>query len=160
MALTGLACFITRAVPRLHAAHAWLGRFFIVTLLWCTATSLLIHNTGLPVAVLVSFLWVMGGVTIGWALINIHQARMGRAAAAAAGASLKAEGLSAAPGGDLAALLAAERAAIAGGKSWSQRLLSLKAAHGAIMFVAWINVVGRIFATPGLAEFTCYTYRE
>lgn len=147
--------------PRLHAAHAWLGRFYIVTLIWCTGTSLIIHNTGLPPAVLISFVWVLGGVTLAWALICVHTAGMDRKAAAAAGERLEAEGLAAAaaPGG-LPALLAAERARLAAGKTFAQRAFSLKAAHGALMFVAWFNVVGRIFATPGLGDFTCYTYRE
>jgi len=51
------------------------GRVYILAMLWSTATSLLVHNTGLPAGVLISFVWVMGGLTIGWILINIHQVK-------------------------------------------------------------------------------------
>lgn len=140
VALSGFGCLVTRAWPRAHPAHAYLGRCYIVFMLWATATSLLIHNTGLPTAVLVSFIWVLGGLTIGWAAIQVHQARAAAAAARAAQEAIKSEG--GVPGGDLAALVAREKGRIASDKTLAQRMLGLKALHGAVMFTSWINIVG------------------
>lgn len=160
MAAAGLLCFVTRAWPRLHRAHAWLGRIYILSVLWCMAFSLIIHNTGLPIATLVSFLWVLLSVSFGWFIAIWHTNSMTRRATAAVAARLaKGEAVPDGPDG-LARLIAAERAALAQNKTFARRFFSLKAAHGVMMFVGWINVVGRVFATPGLAEFTCYTYRE
>lgn len=66
MFLAGLACFIVRAIPSLRWTHAWFGRAYIIAMLWATATSLIIHNSGLPPATLISFVWVLGGMTIAW----------------------------------------------------------------------------------------------
>jgi uncharacterized protein YhhL (DUF1145 family) len=38
------------------------------------------------------------------------------------------------------------------------RVLSWKGLHGILMFVSWMNISGRIFATPNLANFECRTY--
>lgn len=157
VAFSGLACFITRVWNRLYPLHVWFGRLYIISMLWATATSLLIHNTGLPTATLVSFVWVLGGLCIGWVIINIHQVLMGRAAVQAAQESIKRAG-GTIPGGDLGGLIAAEKGRIAGSKTFVQRFFSWKAAHGAIMFVSWFNIVGRIFASNQTGDFTCYTY--
>jgi hypothetical protein len=74
--LSGIACFVTRCWDRIKWTHLWFGRIYILSMLWATATSILIHNTGLPLAVLWSFLWVMGGMTIGWVVINLYQQHM------------------------------------------------------------------------------------
>lgn len=157
VAITGFACFLTRVFARLHFLHAWLGRLYITFMLWCTGTSLLVHNTGLPTAVLVSFVWVLGGLSVGWLAINVHQARMSAAAASAAQERIKEAG-GAVPGGDLGALLGAEKGRISRSKAFVQRFFSLKAFHGAAMFVSWINIAGRIFASNQTGDFTCYTY--
>ena len=83
---------------------------------------------------------MLGGLCVGWVVINIHQVLMARAAERAAGARIKAEG--GVPGGDLPALIRAERGRIARSKNFVQRFFSLKAAHGVIMFVSWINISG------------------
>ena len=70
----GIGCFITRLWPgkcEWHL-HAWFGFMYIVFILWTTGTAMIIHNTGLPPAVLISFIWVLGGLTVGWALIRLH----------------------------------------------------------------------------------------
>ena len=71
--LSGIACMLTRLWTRLHWYHSWLGKLYIMSMLWGTATSLLIHNTGLPIGVLYSFLWVLLGLCFGWLAISIHQ---------------------------------------------------------------------------------------
>lgn len=84
---SGAACLVTRAVRPLAPAHKWCGRVYIVAMLWATGTSLLIHNTGLPIAVLWSFLWALGGLTIGAA-----PAAAGAEAAAGAARQLRGQG--------------------------------------------------------------------
>lgn len=156
ISLCGFLCLVTRLWPRVHRAHAWLGRLYIIFMFWGTATSLVIHNTGLPSAVLFSFLWVLGGLSIGWLAIVVHGQIMARAAAAGAQDRIKAAG--GVPGGDLAALLAEERGRIAASKGFWARLVSLKALHGALFFTSWMNIVGRVFATRPKLDFYCYTY--
>ncbi|KAF8067327.1 hypothetical protein HT031_002375 [Scenedesmus sp. PABB004] len=154
--LSGIAAFVSRVVPAARPLHAWFGRGYIVSMLWATATSLLIHNTGLPPSTLVSFIWVLGGLCVGWLLALLHGQRATRAALAAVGADVSAGGLP--PGGPgLAQRVAAEKARAAGAKTAAQRFFSLKAAHGIIMFVSWINVAGRIFASNQSGDFTCHT---
>ena len=54
-------------------AHQWFGRVYILSMLYATASSLLIHNTGLPLAVLYSFAICIGGLTVAWILILLHK---------------------------------------------------------------------------------------
>eukprot|EP00878_Enallax_costatus_P035426 GHUV01039495.1.p1 GENE.GHUV01039495.1~~GHUV01039495.1.p1 ORF type:complete len:117 (-),score=2.87 GHUV01039495.1:330-680(-) len=64
--LTGIAAFVTRLVPAVSWTHAWFGRAYILSMLWATATSMVIHNSGLPPATLISFVWSLGGLTVSW----------------------------------------------------------------------------------------------
>lgn len=109
-----------------------------------TATSLIIHNSGLPPSTLISFIWVLGGMCIAWVLIKFHEMRMERQAMAIVTQQLAAGGPEAvAASKDLAAAVAAAKAQIAGSKGFVARFFSIKAAHGIIMFVSWINIAGR-----------------
>jgi hypothetical protein len=47
---------------------------------------------------------------------------------------------------DLQAAIGAAKAHIAGNRLFMQRFFSLKAAHGMIMFVSWINIAGGLVA--------------
>lgn len=117
---------------------------------------MLIHNSGLPVAVLLSFIWVLGGLTLGWIAINFAQVRMHNEALA----RLTARGhldLDPRKGG-LAAVLGREKGAIAAGRSYWQRVFSLKTLHAVLLFTSWINIVGRIFASNQSGDFVCETY--
>jgi hypothetical protein len=154
VAISGLLCFITRAVNSLKKYHIWFGRVYIISMLWCTASSLLVHNNGLPLAVLISFGWVLGGMTIAWVLINIHQAVLYRKAVKSVQEKWE-QGLLK---GDLENLITQEKTRISSSKPWLQRVFSLKGFHGMIMFTSWINITGRIFASDQSGNFTCYTY--
>lgn len=123
-------------------------------MLWSMGTSLLIHNAGLPAAVLWSFIWVLGGLCVAWVLIVFHMQAMDRAALAFVEKSI-AHGDSIS---DLSLQLNSAKAEIASAKTWRQRLISFKAAHGALMFVSYINIIGRVLVTPITADFTCYSY--
>eukprot|EP00727_Mastigamoeba_balamuthi_P008713 m51a1_g4464 hypothetical protein (239) ;mRNA; f:204652-205845 len=149
--LSGIACFATRTAPCLLPWHRWAGRSYVCGMLWLTASALVIHNTGLPPATLVSFLWVLGGCTLGWACICVAAERF------------EAEALRRLSKGDVGAgvqrALQRHRRELAASRTLAQRVLSLKAVHGALMFASWFNIAGRIFASkqaPG--SFTCYTF--
>ncbi len=62
--LSGLVALLSRCVCKDY--HPSFGKLYIIMMLWAMGSSLLIHNEGLPLAVLVSFLWTMLGLTLGW----------------------------------------------------------------------------------------------
>uniref|UniRef100_A0A383W6A7 Transmembrane protein n=1 Tax=Tetradesmus obliquus TaxID=3088 RepID=A0A383W6A7_TETOB len=171
--LTGVGAFVSRVVPSFKWTHVWFGRGYIISMLWATATSLVIHNSGLPPATLISFVWVMGGMTIAWIIIKFHEARMQHLALAAVARSLaeapagpitSSDNSSSSSGTagkallDLDARINEEKGRIAASKTFAQRFFSIKALHGMIMFTSWINIVGRIFASNQSGDFTCHTY--
>jgi hypothetical protein len=127
--------------------HAHFGRAYIILMMWLMATSLVLHNTGLPIAVLISFVCVLGGITLGWICIKWHQAHMESVVF-----------------GELRGKIFSEHAfyearkRIASMKSWSERLFSAKAAHGMLMFVSFINILGRLGSSDQSGDFVCYTY--
>eukprot|EP00123_Amoebidium_parasiticum_P005561 comp16722_c1_seq1/m.15016 comp16722_c1_seq1/g.15016 ORF comp16722_c1_seq1/g.15016 comp16722_c1_seq1/m.15016 type:complete len:298 (-) comp16722_c1_seq1:505-1398(-) len=154
--LSGLAAFTTRLFPRFKWLHVWAGRMYINSMLWATGTSLIIHNSGLPAATLISFIWALGGMSVAWFLINLHQIFMNRQAAWNVQEAIKLHGMD--NGTTLEEMLNAEKGRIAESKSFRQRMISLKALHGIIMFVSWMNIAGRIFASNQSGDFTCHTY--
>jgi hypothetical protein len=155
VAIFGFAAMVSRLWERAKATHAWFGRLYIISMLWCTATSLLIHNTGLPIAVLWSFLWVLCGMTLGWFAIVVHKGKMRLLVMETLTEKLQdTNGLQ----GSMLVLTANVQRTIECEKTFSQRFFSLKALHGSLMFVSWINIFGRIFASNQSGDFTCYTY--
>jgi hypothetical protein len=126
--LAGIGAFLTRTITKFNFLHAYFGKLYIVFMLWGTATSLLVHNKGLPTGVLYSFLWVLVGLTVGWVAIIIHQ-------------KWRRELLP--KNGSKFMILV-------------YKMCSLKGFHGCIMFVSWINIAGRLFITPLNANFECY----
>lgn len=157
ISLSGIACMVSRMHPSLHKFHAWSGRVYVISMIWATATSLLIHNTGLPPAVLISFVWVLGGMCLAWILIIIHRDNLNSKALALAGEALRTGEASADAEGGMPALVAAQKRKISGRKTACQRVFSLKALHGALMFMSWLNIFGRIFASDQSGDFTCHT---
>lgn len=159
--LSGLACLVTRICPpRVKRLHSWFGRIYILSMLWDITGSLLMNNTGLPLATLISFAAVMGGLTIGWILIVFHNQRMESAAQTivqkkiveSKSSSISQQDI------DLAKMLGEAKMEIVESKTWAQRLFSLKAAHGVLFFVSWMQIAGRIFNSDMSGEFTCHTY--
>ena len=153
--LSGLGCLATRWVYKWM--HVYFGRLYIIFMLWCIVTSLLAHNSGLPIAVLVSFLWVVGGLTVGWVVIKLHQLQMEGRVAAVMDREL----------GDLRRIqrevkfremVEAARMEVIHNRSFSERMLSYKALHGALMFMSFINLFGRLFASNQSGDFTCHTF--
>jgi hypothetical protein len=166
--LAGFACLAARVCPPLRAWHALFGRLYILLMLWCMATSLLVHNSGLPVAVLVCFLFVLLGITLGWGCIKLHQQRMQERVLDMVQAILK----EAATKDQLSNLslraemrrarelvISSDAAAPSSGSVLPWRVLtSYKALHGALMFVSWINVFGRLIGSNQGGDFTCHTF--
>lgn len=139
----GIACFITRALPaRGKLLHAWFGRLYIIAMLWCTGTALVINNTGTPGGVLVSFVACLAALTLGWVVIIGHKNRH-----AARVEALIVKGM---PPADARHQLATEQ-------GWRARAFSAKTLHGVLFFVSWFNIAGRVFVTPWRTH-TCYTY--
>ncbi|KAJ3059494.1 hypothetical protein HDU99_006323 [Rhizoclosmatium hyalinum] len=117
----------------MYTYHHWLGKAYILSILWATASSLLIHNKGLPTGVIFSFAWVMLGLTFGWLAITLHTKRVFKS----------------------------KSPAYDGTNKWLliyHQMLTLKAFHGCLMFVSWINVAGRLFVTKLEPDFGCYSY--
>jgi len=173
--LTGIACFATRlAPPRFKWLHSWFGRSYILSMLWSTVTSLLMNNTGLPLSTIISFGAVMGGLTIGWVVIVIHRNGVDRAAQAVVQQRLlERERTNAKQPGtlggdhddpnelkdlDLPKMLNDAKTDAANSKTFLQRLISLKALHGTMFFMSWMQITGRIFASNQSGDFTCHTY--
>jgi hypothetical protein len=102
-----------------------------MSMLWGMGTSMLIHNSGLPAAVLVSFLWVAAGICFGWPIINFHQMYMQKAATRNVTEQIKVTGNMPSPD-ELENMINAEKGRIAANKTWMQRVFSLKAAHGGL----------------------------
>ena len=69
--ISGLGCLLSRLSLQYKWMHPWFGRCYIIFLLWCMGTSLIIHNSGLPIAVLVSFAWVLCGLSFGWIAMSL-----------------------------------------------------------------------------------------
>ncbi|OEU09678.1 hypothetical protein FRACYDRAFT_247934 [Fragilariopsis cylindrus CCMP1102] len=81
--VSGLICLVSRLLSastihkyNLNSLHSWSGRIYIISMLWSTATSLVINNEGLPIAVITTFGGVMGGLTFGWISILIYQQKL------------------------------------------------------------------------------------
>lgn len=153
--ISGALCFLSRLHPKVHFLHRWFGISYIVTMLYCTATSLLIHNTGLPLGVLVSFVICLVGLVIGWILALVHRITLTNQAMKLVSVYL----VKNAPRKiDLKALINAKKSEIMANRTFVQRLFSWKAFHGMFMFMSWLNITGRIFASDQSGDFTCYTY--
>lgn len=81
---------------------------------------------------------------VAWIIIKFHEIRMNRAALALVTQQLASGGPEAvAASKDLAAAINSAKGQLASSKGFVQRFFSLKAAHGIIMFVSWINIAGR-----------------
>lgn len=165
--LSGLACLVTRLIPGIsgkYNLHSWFGRIYILAMLWSTSVSLLINNEGLPVAVLVSFIAVMGGLTLGWILIIIHKQNINAETTQIVQNKLitnlnknNKDNNNTREEINLNQMMIEATMEIVNSKTFAQRFFSLKAAHGILFFVSWMQIAGRIF-NSGDGEFSCRSY--
>lgn len=155
--LSGLGAFITRLHSKMKPAHQWFGRVYILSMLYATASSLLIHNTGLPLAVLYSFAICIGGLTVAWILILFHKSWLNNFVLKTLYEKLMSN-RRVNNSKNLIELIKYETLQILDKRTTCQRIFSYKAFHGALMFMSWINITGRIFASDQSGDFQCYTY--
>lgn len=73
--LSGFLALISRVITPLTPYHVAFGRWYLIFMFWCMASSLLIHNTGLPFPIIISFLYLLVSITIGWNAIKIYMSR-------------------------------------------------------------------------------------
>ena len=137
-------------------AHQWFGRTYILAMLYATASSLLIHNTGLPLAVLYSFVICIVGMTLAWILILLHKNWLYALTLENVYTTMFRKGLIL--NKPIKDYITEEKLKIIEIRTVTQRLFSYKAFHGALMFMSWINITGRIFASDQSGDFQCYTY--
>lgn len=168
--LSGIVCFITRVVPmRFRFLHAWSGRIYVLAMLWTTAASTAITNTGLPLPTIISFAAVLGGLTIGWVAIVIHKTMTQREAVKIVNdriqKTLQQQQDSSGPSKageeppSLETMLSEAKIQALNSKNFRQRFVSLKALHGILFFMSWMQIAGRMFASnQSAADFTCHTY--
>uniref|UniRef100_A0A7R9VIB9 Uncharacterized protein n=1 Tax=Pseudictyota dubia TaxID=2749911 RepID=A0A7R9VIB9_9STRA len=158
--LSGIGCFVTRVAPqRFKWLHSWFGRIYILSMLWSTVTSTLITNTGLPLATIISFGAVMGGLTVGWIAIIIHKQKMERSAITLVHEKLLQQSSKGIDNeSDLNQMLQDAKVEVAESKTFKERFFSLKTLHGTLFFVSWMQITGRIFASNQSGDFTCHTY--
>lgn len=159
--ISGLLCFITRLIPRVAWTHVYFGRLYLLSMLWGTGSSLLIHNTGLPSGVIVSFVIVLVGLTLGWPIINLHQMFMQTKALNKVQMQLQSAkdhpAIDLRTPGALDAAIAQAKGQIIQERTVMQRVFSLKTLHGALMTTSWLNIAGRTFITNSGESFSCYT---
>ena len=74
--ISGFLALISRVIDRLRPYHLTFGRWYLIFMLWCMASSLVIYTTGLPMPILVSFLYLLFSITIGWNAIHVHAQRI------------------------------------------------------------------------------------
>lgn len=150
----GILCFLTRVIPQLKWMHGFLGRVYISAMVLTIMTSLLVHTTGLPLFVLSSFVWTIFGMIVGWFIIKLHQNQMLKLSLGMVDMWIK-DGRF---GGRLEDAVAEAKDQIAKSKTWVQRFVSYKAAHGILMCMSWFPIAGRFWATDVTPEFTCFSY--
>lgn len=161
VALTGLLALLSRVIPKLVSYHSMFGRWYLICMLWCMASSLLIHNAGLPMPIIVSFLYLLVSITVGWNAIKLHMSRMAGEVRERVneklnylvGKSSSEQTL------DVKDLEDEARKSIIVKKTFMERFFSLRMLHGIFMTFSWAQMVGRIFVTnPFTSWGGCWSY--
>jgi hypothetical protein len=117
-------------------------------------SSLLIHNTGLPFPIIISFLYLLGSITIGWTAIWFHARRFQSQLWSRIQGKISQSNDEV----NIAQLIASESQSINAGKKFIYRFVSLKTLHGMLMTFSWYQMLGRLVVTnPGSWD-GCWTY--
>jgi hypothetical protein len=117
----------------------------------------LINNTGLPLATLISFGAVMGGLTVGWIAILMYKIGVEQKVLGETQKRLTSKSKDEAQI-NLQQLMDESKTHVLRGMTWKERFISLKTVHGTMFFISWFQITGRIFASDQSGNFDCYTY--
>eukprot|EP01125_Pyxidicula_operculata_P019421 TRINITY_DN704_c0_g1_i1.p1 TRINITY_DN704_c0_g1~~TRINITY_DN704_c0_g1_i1.p1 ORF type:complete len:261 (-),score=16.18 TRINITY_DN704_c0_g1_i1:55-837(-) len=152
--LAGILAMVSRVVKVMMPYHTWFGKLFVIFMFWCMAASLLIHNTGLPLPIIVFFIFLLVTLTIGWLVIRLHTQKMEEEAFRRIDTIVQSQKISE----PIAKLFAEQKMNIANEKTFKERLFSYKALHGLMMVFCWYQMLGRTMVTNPVPGPGCWTY--
>jgi hypothetical protein len=135
--LSGVLALLSRAIPKLHPYHIYFGRTFMMAMYFTSASSILIHNTGMPRSIIFFMTLMFFSMTIGFGVIRFAQQRFQNDLITKADEILiQNEGKYLSSASELLnqAMTEMNETPI----TWKQRLFSLKALHGLLMTIAWV----------------------
>jgi hypothetical protein len=136
--LSGALALLSRAIPRLHPYHIYFGRTFMMAMYFTSASSILIHNTGMPRSIIFFMTLMFFSMTIGFGVIRFAQQRFQNDMIKKADEILKQNnGKYDSSASDLMSQAMSEMDEMP--MTWKQRLFSLKALHGLLMTIAWVD---------------------
>jgi hypothetical protein len=129
---------------------------------WCMATSLVIHTTGLPMPILVSFLYLLVSITIGWNAIKLYMSRFNDTLKEKINERLNymfGKSSSSDKALDIKEIESEEKMKLIVTKSFKERFFSLRMLHGLLLTFSWAQMVGRIFVTNPFTSWNgCWSY--
>jgi hypothetical protein len=71
----GLLAMFSRVIPFMRPWHAFFGKLYLIFMFWAMGTALVVHNVGLALPIIISFLYLLSGITIGLPAIHFHKKR-------------------------------------------------------------------------------------
>ena len=158
----GLGAVLSRVIPVLKPYHKAFGRWYLIFMLWCMASSLLIYTVGLPMPILVSFVYLLISISLGWNAIFVHTARLSEKVRAGVNERLlkiMQNKNSVVDDINVHKLEKQETDNILMKETYSERVLSWRMLHGVAMTFSWCQMVGRTFVTNPFTSFKgCWTY--
>lgn len=156
---SGVGALVSRVVPQFKHTHVYFGRTFLLTMLFCEGSAMLITNTGLPRSIIGFFVIMLVSVSLGFLLIRTAQARFADATLRRADELFLANSKQFVDAKPSELVAAARQDLLTAPRPWHSRFLSLKSAHGFLMTLAWWQMAGRAFVTNPATDFKgCYTY--
>ena len=145
---SGLLAMLSRVIKPMIKYHSILGRIYLVCMLWCMASSLLIHNYGLPFFVIISFIYLIVSITIGYLCIWAHSLYFNEEINNKIQEKINEKLMEKSPEPvDLGKLKGEVMGQLDENKSFKDRFFSLKYLHGILMSFSWYQMAGRLVVT-------------
>jgi len=135
--------------------HSLFGRLYIIGILWCMASSLLIHNFGLAISIIVSFMYLLIGITVGLICIWFHSQNINEELNLTMQESLT---KNPEKGTNLFKLKGEAMEKMLENKTFLNTFYSLKSLHGLLLTFSWYTMLGRLFVTDPSKFRGCVTY--
>jgi hypothetical protein len=150
--LSGFLALLSRVINKLRPYHYTFGRWYLIFMFWAMASSLLIHNSGLPLPIIISFLYLLISITIGWNAIKLYTYRIGEQVRSRVNKRInamigKSQSAQSEDVVDIKEIEDNERTAVLAQKSFFERVFSLKMLHGFAFAFSWSQMLGRSFVT-------------